>query len=58
VFVEFLSKRKAIEAYSNRGISLIPPVTPFSGDSHRDKFVEVPSTFLESESDPWLSSIV
>lgn len=58
VIVEFLSKQQATEAYDGQSISLIPPVTPFFGDGHRDKFVEVPSTSSESRDDPLLTSIV
>ncbi|KAI5857841.1 ADP-ribosylglycohydrolase-domain-containing protein [Tricharina praecox] len=40
LYTEFLSKQQATEAYDGQSISLIPPVTPFFGDGHRDKFVE------------------
>jgi hypothetical protein len=40
-WTEFLNKQHAHSSYGSRRISLVDPVTPFKGDSHRDKFAEV-----------------
>jgi hypothetical protein len=41
ICTEFLNKQQAHDSYGGLRISLVEPTTPFRGDSHRDKFVEV-----------------